>query len=301
MSVGAATAEIVGRVARGEIAPGMALVQLLLRHRTVGRLRAALLRLEAAPGLEPGAGRLLRLLEEHAAGSERAAAILAGADAEGAVAASPEAGVERCRLLFDWAAGVSPEASVALYSLGDPDLLARATEEAAALMEEMGVVAAGRDVLDIGCGIGRFERALSGRVATITGIDVSATMIAEARRRCAGLADVRLLQTSGRDLAPFVDASFDAVIAVDSFPYLHQAGGPDLVRDHVRECRRVLRAGGDLLVLNLSYDGDLGQERRQARALANALGLTLLRQGTTDLASWDGRAFHFRKSCSRRP
>ncbi|MEK0084085.1 class I SAM-dependent methyltransferase [Benzoatithermus flavus] len=290
------------RVVRGEISPGVALAQLLLRHRTVEASRTALANLGAtAPGLASVARRLRHLLEQHGEGSERAAAILAGADAAAGEPASPEEGIERCRRLFDWAAGISPEASVALYSLGDPLLLAEATEEAVAHMERIGVVAPDRHVLDLGCGIGRFERALAGRVAAVTGIDVSAAMIAEARRRCAGLANVRLLQTSGRDLQPFGDAAFDAVIAVDSFPYLYRAGGRALVAAHVRECHRVLREGGDLLLFNLSYAGDLRHERAEAQALADETGFGVLCNGTADLATWDGRAFHFRKGRSRRP
>lgn len=276
------TADIVRQAAAGEIAPGMALTWLLLRHRSVVRVREALAGL-AEPGLAATAQELLGLLDRHGDGSERAAAILAGAD-------TAAGGIEGCRRLFDWAAGVSPEASVALYSLGDPALLEEATAEAVTLLERLGALAPGRDVLDIGCGIGRFERALAGRVASVTGIDVSGAMIAEARRRCAGLANVRLFQTSGEDLAAFGDGSFDTALAIDSFPYLYQAGGPALAVAMARECARVLRAGGDLVILNLAYgeDGD-------ARALAREAGLTLLCHGPAALTTWDGCAFHFRK------
>jgi SAM-dependent methyltransferase len=278
---GAATAEIVAQAVRGEVAPGMALIWLLLRYRTVAGVREAL-QAVAASELAGGVQDLQELLARHAAGSERAAAILAGAEA-------PLRGIEDCRRLFDWAASVDPEASVALYSLGDPLLLEEATLEVVAFLERAGVVAPGRDVLDIGCGIGRFERALADRVASVTGIDVSGVMIEEARRRCRGLAKVRLLQTSGEDLAAFADASFDAVIAVDSFPYLYQAGGQALAVAMARECGRVLRPGGDLLVLNLAYGEDA-----DARTLAAEAGL-VLQGGSTDLATWDGASFHFRK------
>jgi 2-polyprenyl-3-methyl-5-hydroxy-6-metoxy-1,4-benzoquinol methylase len=44
-------------------------------------------------------------------------------------------------------------------------------------------VRAGMRVLDVGCGVGRWGRTLAARGAHVTGVDLSATMIAEARRR----------------------------------------------------------------------------------------------------------------------
>jgi len=41
----------------------------------------------------------------------------------------------------------------------------------------------GMRVLDVGCGVGRWSRYLAARGASVTGIDLSPTMIAEARRR----------------------------------------------------------------------------------------------------------------------
>jgi hypothetical protein len=57
----------------------------------------------------------------------------------------------------------------------------------------------------------------------------------------------------------------------------------------------VLRAGGDFVILNLSYRGDLELDRRDARDLADSAGLHLLRNGTMDLRLWDGVTFHLRK------
>jgi len=106
-----------------------------------------------------------------------------------------------------------------------------------------------RAILDIGCGIGRIERALAARVGTITGIDLSPGMIAEARRRCRGLANVTLQACEGRDLAGFADQLMDLVLAIDSFPYL-VAIDPEIAEAHVRDAARLLRPGGALLILN---------------------------------------------------
>ena len=46
-------------------------------------------------------------------------------------------------------------------------------------------VDAGTRVLDVGCGVGRWSRLLAARGAEVTGVDLSPTMIGEARRRAA--------------------------------------------------------------------------------------------------------------------
>ena len=284
-------ADTLARHARGELSPGMALSRLLLACRDLDRLRADLEADGSAAALD-----LLGTLEANRTGAGQALAILAGAPDDPPPATSLDEGLERCRRLFDGAVAVNAAASVALYSLGDERLLERATDEVVGLAARLGLLGSDRDLLDIGCGIGRFERALAGRVASITGVDVSPAMIEAARTRCAGLPNVRLLETSGRNLADFRDGSFDLVLAVDSFPYLYQAGSTAFAAAWVREIARVLRPDSHALLLNLSYRGELEQDRADARRFADEAGLRMVRNGTADLRSWDGRTFLLRRA-----
>jgi SAM-dependent methyltransferase len=192
---------------------------------------------------------------------------------------------------FDRAAAVSPEASVALHSFGDAGRLALATGEVVGRMSEWGLLGAGSAVLDLGCGIGRFAAAIAGRVGSVIGLDISAGMVAEARRRCAGLPNVEIRHTIGRDLTGIEDGTIDTILAVDSFPYLVLAG-PALVRRHVEEAGRVLKPGGHLLILNYSYRGDADGDRRELAGLAAEYGFRMTRGGTRPFALWDGRVFH---------
>jgi SAM-dependent methyltransferase len=276
------TAAILARHRRGELSASMALAAMLVAERDLTALRLAL---DGA-----GASDLRRLLDQHAAGTAQALAILRQHD-QGAM----REGIEQVRDLFDVAVALSPAASVALYSLGDEGLLATATDEVVGLLDRLGVLGPHRHLLDVGCGIGRFEQALSPLAGSVTGIDISPGMIDAARIRCAGLPNVHHHLTSGRDLAQFRPGSFDAVIAIDSFPYLYEAGGPELVRVQLREIDRVLRPPGDLVIMNLSYRGDRALDRSDAGAFSAELGFKLLRDGTSDLRSWDGTTFHFRK------
>ncbi|MFO1073132.1 MAG: class I SAM-dependent methyltransferase [Geminicoccaceae bacterium] len=280
--------QIIGAYGRGELSPPMALQRLLTIEEDLDRLRQRLAQGEEVRALaELAEGDPRDLARTAAALRTMARAELAGRDAAERVAA--------CARMFDLALTWSPEAAVAGHSLGDPFRFAEATAEAAALLDRLGVLLPGRHLLDLGCGIGRLEEALARRVGAITGIDVSARMLAEARKRCTGLANVRLRPTSGLDLAPFVVATFDAVIAFDSLPYVFMAGGHELVDAMFAEIARVLRPGGDLVALNLTYRGGLARDRADAQALAAAHGLELLRSGTHDLELCDGATFHFRR------
>jgi SAM-dependent methyltransferase len=202
-------------------------------------------------------------------------------------------GLSALRTHFDRAVALSPEASVALYSLGSSGILERASNEIIECLAEWKLLRSDLTVLDIGCGIGRIERALAPRVGAITAIDLSSGMIQEARRRCRDLANVSFQQCGGRDLAVFAGGSFDLILAIDSFPYLF-AADPKIAEQHIRDCARLLRSSGSLVILNFSYRGDDQADRGEMEQLAVASGFTVERLGTRDFSLWDGMTFWFR-------
>jgi ubiquinone/menaquinone biosynthesis C-methylase UbiE len=286
--------------ASGEVPANIAIMRMLVEASDAaeveGALGACIGRLEHGPE-RAGALRHLRqaliLLRNNPQAFETVRAVIDGVE-HGAGGASADAAVAHWAAVFDRAARASPEGGVALYSLGNPELLREATAEVVARMRDWGLTGHGRAILEIGCGIGRFQEALASDVELCVGIDISGEMIANARARCAGLTNVQFAQCSGRDLAPFADGSFDLVLAVDSFPYMVQAG-MELVATHVREAARVLRPGGALLILNFSYGGDPERDRAEVHRLAGDAGLELVRDGIRPFALWDGAAYELRK------
>jgi SAM-dependent methyltransferase len=208
--------------------------------------------------------------------------------------ATVEEGIAFCRRLFDWSVGQSEEASVALYSLGNPALLRAATSEIVSVLDAWGSLGSHKRALDIGCGIGRLEEALAPKLAEIHAVDVSEAMISVARRRSDGLRNVSFSTCTGMDLGGFDDESFDLVFAVDSFPYLVQSGMA-LVRTHFAEAARVLRANGELVILNFAYGTDASNDCDDVAALATAHGFEVLVAGTTPFALWNGTAFRLRR------
>ncbi len=102
--------------------------------------------------------------------------------------------------------------------------------------------AAPANALDIGCGEGRFCRLMQAQSTITTGIDPTATLIGEARRRDPG-GDYRL----GAGEAPGVpDNSFDLVVS-----YLSLIDIPDIAIA-IPAMARALRPGGRLLIANLN-------------------------------------------------
>jgi SAM-dependent methyltransferase len=207
----------------------------------------------------------------------------------------PQDGVAHWSAVFDRLAHLAPEAGVALYALGSPELLAAATAEVIARMREWRLLGRDRSLLELGCGLGRLSLALAPEFASVTGLDVSGEMIAEARRRATGTPNLRFARNSGRDLSDIPDSSFDVVLAADVFPYLVSSGA-ELARVHIEEAARVLRPGGALLIFNYSYRGEPDKDRREISALFEAAGFAAEREGTQDLALWDAAAYLGRKT-----
>ncbi|WP_188311857.1 class I SAM-dependent methyltransferase [Salinarimonas soli] len=192
--------------------------------------------------------------------------------------------------LFDNAVQASPEGSVALYSLGNPSLLATATDEIVGRMRDWELIGPNRAVLDVGCGIGRLGARLAPHVGEIIGLDISPGMIAEAERRCAAVPNLRFAVSGGRDLAGIGTRTMDLVVFVDSFPYL-QLSGEDLAGGHVAEAARVLRPAGAVLILNASYGRSIPEDRADLARFAQAAGLVLKRVEKRPFQTWDAPAF----------
>lgn len=275
---------VLARCRAGEISPQIALAQMVIAGALPSQQALASL-----ADREPPGSPVIRLAtlagEQRGRLSELERIAASGIDPVG------DDPVAATAALFDRLAEMAPEAAVAFYSLGDPALLDQATTELVGVIRDWAPVR-DADVLDFGCGIGRVALALSGEAHSVLGIDVSAGMVEEARRRAVGPPNVRFDQGNGRDLAGVADASLDVVVAVDSFPYLVRAG-EEVVARHLAEAARVLRPGGTLLVFNWSYRGDLSVDMADARRLAAAYGLDVIRAGERPFSIWDGSGFQF--------
>jgi len=103
------------------------------------------------------------------------------------------------------------------------------------------------DILDLGCGTGRYSAALAGHFdARVTAVDPSEKMLAQSARKAEPA--VRLMHGSGEAI-PLPDDSVDMVFI--SMVFHHFTDPPAAAG----ECRRVLRAGGAVCVRAGVSDG----------------------------------------------
>lgn len=275
----------------GAVPANVALMRLLVDAPVSGGIEAVLrARREAAGDAQEAEqlGTLLDLLAAHPDAGRTIRAVMAEADHD--TTADPS----RWAAVFDRLAEAEPEAGVALYALGSPQLLAAATDEVTELMRSWGLLGPDRDLLEIGCGYGRLAAALAPNVRSARGLDISTAMIAEGRRRFPAITNLSLAVSDGETLDT-PNASRDVVLAADMFPYL-VAAGPALAERNMAEIARVLRPGGALLILNYSYRDDPDLDRREVASLFAAHGFTAERAGTRDLELWDATTYLGRRN-----
>ncbi|HVY49502.1 MAG TPA: metalloregulator ArsR/SmtB family transcription factor [Minicystis sp.] len=151
------------------------------------------------------------------------------------------------------------------------------------------------DVLDVGAGDGTVAELVAPRARSMTLLDRSERMIEAARARLAGAERVRCVLGDAHEL-PFPDAAFDQVLLLHVLTMAHTPGRV------VAEAARVLRPGGDLVLVTLAEheQGDVGAAYGELHPgfapakLRRMLTKTGLDVSRCDVTSREKRPPHFR-------
>jgi phosphatidylethanolamine/phosphatidyl-N-methylethanolamine N-methyltransferase len=125
----------------------------------------------------------------------------------------------------------------------------------------------GRDVLEVGVGTG-LALPHYGRDKRVTGIDVSAAMLAKARVRAAGLANVQAVLEMDAQATNFADGQVDIAVAMFVASVV-----PD-PKALLAEMRRIVKPGGSILFVNhfAEEDGVPGWWRRATEMVSAKIG-----------------------------
>ncbi len=98
-------------------------------------------------------------------------------------------------------------------------------------------------VVDVGAGTGALALALAPLVREVVAVDLVPELVAEGRRRAAGVSNVTFLAADGARL-PFGEGEFDVAATLRT---LHHVPRPELI---VAELARVTRLGGQVLIVD---------------------------------------------------
>jgi ubiquinone/menaquinone biosynthesis C-methylase UbiE len=140
-------------------------------------------------------------------------------------------------------------------------------------------LARGPETLDLGCGTGSLARRLAARGQRVTGLDLSPEMLDLARQRTSPSAALRWVQAGAVELVDcFAPESLDTIVSVLMFSELSAAERTETLR----QCHRLLRAGGQLLIADEVRAPTVARRALQFLLRAPLAAITfLLTQATT--------------------
>ena len=145
----------------------------------------------------------------------------------------------------------------------------------------------GTRVLDVGCGVGRWSRLLAAKGASVTGVDLSPTMISQAQQRAAAEGVADRCQFRVQDLSRLdVGGQFDVVLGVTVLQHILE---PALLRAAVRRMTAHLAPGGRMILLEAAPTGSVDRcDSTVFRARRRDVYLELFRECALELRALTG-------------
>jgi len=141
-------------------------------------------------------------------------------------------------------------------------------------------------ILDYGCGTGRLMEFMAKDFKKVFGVDISKTMIEEARERLKNLMNVYLKETDGESI-PLPDRSIDLVFSYLVFQHIKTK---EMVERIIKEIYRVLLPGGIFKVLLRSdkqkdmnkWWAGVNFDKKSIKEVYSPIGFKLLKTESVD-------------------
>jgi SAM-dependent methyltransferase len=141
----------------------------------------------------------------------------------------------------------------AMWESGDYGVLAKYLEKGALEFFDRVNIPPGSRLLDVGCGAGQLTIPAARRGIQVTGLDLAANLVQQARTKAADEGLKIQVDEGDAEELPYPDASFDVVMSLIASMF---APRPDLVAS---EMCRVCRPGGKIIMGNWTPEGHVGQ------------------------------------------
>ena len=138
------------------------------------------------------------------------------------------------------------------WSAGDYGVVAKTLEASALEFLARVPIESGVRVLDVACGTGQLAFPAAAAGARVTGIDITPSLIEQARARAASAGVDIQFDEGDAEALPYEDGSFDLVISLIGAMF---APRPEVVAS---ELMRVCRPGGRIVMGNWTPEGFIG-------------------------------------------
>jgi len=141
----------------------------------------------------------------------------------------------------------------ATWESGDYGQIARSIESVAEEFMAHLPLRRGADVLDVACGTGNLAVIAARHGCEVSGVDMAANLIAQARTRAAEAKLNIDFQEGDAEALPFPDKQFDLAVSMFGVMFTPQ---PGVIAD---ELRRVTKPGGHIALANWTPEGFIGK------------------------------------------
>jgi SAM-dependent methyltransferase len=141
----------------------------------------------------------------------------------------------------------------ATWESGDFGQVARTIENVAEEFLARQSIQAGAQVLDVACGTGNLAVIAARRGGVVSGIDIAANLIEQARTRAAAEGLCIAYEQGDAEALPYVDGQFDLVVSMFGVMF---APRPSIA---TAEMLRVTRPGGRVAIANWTPEGFIGK------------------------------------------